>query len=576
MATLTCEHCGKDLHFGPKRAGNRVACPSCKTPIRRMIRTAVLFALKLLVMLVCGNGVAVAQQLIIDFRFDGQTGPGATIQVIEGLSFAQTYTIDIWATVLPSSPTPPSELGLQTVRLRGASDTSVAPGAFTTGPGIGVVASSFAPLAPFNPPGFAQPQAADIGSTSNNGASITNSTADGITDFGGTSGAVKTLTLVSNTGGLLFGGGSTGQATSNGGWEWEVGQFEFTRGPATMSRGATTLFVPLQPTASQGAANAATISVDGQTAMSLPITIGSSVTFLIPALSPVWTGGSSSSWADSGNWSGPVPGSTSGTISLDEAVFNQNAPNSPLTIDANRNVQSITFDTAAVNSMTIGAVGGNALLLTQGGTIQTTPMVVNPQTINAPLVLEGDYTFTAGASNTSATLSFGGGITPGAASGVTMLTLNGTNNGQNTISGALSDNGSGQLGITMSGTGVWVLSGNNSFSGGVTINSGVLSLGSAGALNSTNPNAVTFGSGSTGILALSGNSVTISSLATNAAAGSPIVENAGGTAATLTVNNASANIFAGVIQDGGGSPLYFNKTGSGTLTLTGLTRLRAD
>ena len=103
----------------------------------------------------------------------------------------------------------------------------------------------------------------------------------------------------------------------------------------------------------------------------------------------------------------------------------------------------------------------------------------------------------------------------------------------------------------------------------MTINSGLLSLGSAGALNSSTPNAVAFGSGSTGTLALAGNSVTVSSLTTNAIAGNPIVENTGGAAATLTVNNAGSNTFAGVIQDGGGSPLSLIKTGSGTLTLTG-------
>ena len=119
------------------------------------------------------------------------------------------------------------------------------------------------------------------------------------------------------------------------------------------------------------------------------------------------------------------------------------------------------------------------------------------------------------------------------------------------------------------GVGVWILSGANTFTGGVTINSGVLSLGSEGALNSTNPNAVTFGSGSTGTLALAGNSVTVSGLTTSSTPGNPVVENAGGAAAMLTVNNAGSNTFAGVIQDGGNSPLSLIKTGSGTLTLTG-------
>ena len=173
----------------------------------------------------------------------------------------------------------------------------------------------------------------------------------------------------------------------------------------------------------------------------------------------VWIGATDANWATPSNWSGPVPGSTTGTTNTDTATFNQNAPHSPLGIDAGRNVKNITFDTANVNSMTIGTTGGNALLLTAGGTVQTTSTVVNPQTINCPLILEGDYTFTSGAASTVATLTFGGRITPGATSGVTTLTLGGINAGNNTIGGVLADNGAGKLAVAMAGPGVWILSG---------------------------------------------------------------------------------------------------------------------
>ncbi len=187
----------------------------------------------------------------------------------------------------------------------------------------------------------------------------------------------------------------------------------------------------------------------------------------------VWTGLSDTTWANPGNWTGAVPGSTTGTTNTDTALFNQAATNSPTTIDAGRNVMNITFDTAAVSSMTIGTTTGPALLLSSGGTIQTTAAVANPQTVNAPIVLEGNYTFTSGATSTSATLSFGGGITPAATSGVTTLTLNGANTGANTISGVLADNGAGQLAVAVGGTSRWVYSGATStYSGGTSIASG--------------------------------------------------------------------------------------------------------
>jgi autotransporter-associated beta strand protein len=187
-----------------------------------------------------------------------------------------------------------------------------------------------------------------------------------------------------------------------------------------------------------------------------------------------WTGADSTNWADSGNWSGAVPGAPLGTTNIDTATFDRNASKSPLTIDTGRNVQNLTFDTASVNSLTIGTIGGQALLLTAGGIIQTTSTVVNAQTVNAPLVLEGNYTFTSGASSSSAPLSFGGGIIPGATSGVTTLTLSGGNTSANTISGILADNEAGKLALTKSGSGVWILSGANTYSGDTTVSNGTL------------------------------------------------------------------------------------------------------
>ncbi len=125
--------------------------------------------------------------------------------------------------------------------------------------------------------------------------------------------------------------------------------------------------------------------------------------------------------------------------------------------------------------------------------------------------------------------------------------------------------------LEKSGDGLLNLSGNNIFSE-LTIDAGVVRLANAGALNSTTPNIVLFtASASTGILRLNGNSVTIAGLHTDATTpGTPVVENASSTAATLTINSASNNTFAGVIQDGsGGGALSITKAGAGTLTLAG-------
>jgi autotransporter-associated beta strand protein len=199
----------------------------------------------------------------------------------------------------------------------------------------------------------------------------------------------------------------------------------------------------------------------------------------------VWTGTSSTSWADSGNWTTAAPGATSGLTNTGTATFSQNATNSPLVIDAGRNLQNIKFDTSNVNSLVIGTTGGSSLLLTSGGTVQTTSTVVNAETVNAPLVLEGSYSLTSGATSTTATLTFGGGFTPGPTTGTTTLTLNGGNTGTNTITGVLADHGAGLLAVSKSGAGDWVLSGANTYSGGTTVSAGTLEFDTAPTLNNS-------------------------------------------------------------------------------------------
>ncbi|HEV2972555.1 MAG TPA: autotransporter-associated beta strand repeat-containing protein [Pirellulales bacterium] len=151
-----------------------------------------------------------------------------------------------------------------------------------------------------------------------------------------------------------------------------------------------------------------------------------------------------------------------------------------------------------------------------------------------------------------------------------VLTVN--NSAANTYAGTLQDGpGGGSLGLTKSGSGTLTLGGNNTFTGGVTINAGNLQIGNPGALNSSAPNFVTFGPSSTGTLSLNGNSVAISGLFSNS--GAPVIQNANnGTAATLTINNAGFNYYGGTLQDGAGStPLSLVKNGNGLINLGGAT-----
>ena len=184
--------------------------------------------------------------------------------------------------------------------------------------------------------------------------------------------------------------------------------------------------------------------------------------------------------------------------------------------------------------MTINATGTNGN--TAGSGITTGPGA-GADTINAPLALGGNQTWTLNVSPSSP------------------LTINGP------ISGAHS--------LAVSGSGQLVLGGNDTFTGGLTISNNVnVVLSNTGALNGSSPDSVTFGASSTGTLNLNGNSITIGTLSSNG--GLPVIRNSSAIAASLTVSQAGNGAFGGSILDGtGGGALGFTKAGNAMLTLSG-------
>ena len=214
----------------------------------------------------------------------------------------------------------------------------------------------------------------------------------------------------------------------------------------------------------------------------------------------------------------------------------------------------------------ITTISAGTLKLGAASALPSGPGTLN-LVVNATLDLNGNSTTVNGLSGTTGT------VTSGVAGSTTFSA--GGNNGSDSYSGVI-QNGSGTLGFTKIGIGTITLGGNNTFTGGVTINGGILQLANAGALNSAAPNSLIFGPNapvgtSLGTkLQLGGNSVTVSSLATNATPGTVVLENASVSAATLTISQSTSTSFAGVIQNGsGGGTLGLTKSGTGTLTLSG-------
>ena len=270
-----------------------------------------------------------------------------------------------------------------------------------------------------------------------------------------------------------------------------------------------------------------------------------------------------------------VPGATTDLIfTANNATPSTGTPGILTTqLDGAYTIHSLTFDVPAVTTITSTVINTNGNPLTIGAGGLTVASTSNSSgTINGTgsVILNGNQAF---ADNNALGLTVSTPITGNAASGTNTLSFNGTGSGPVALSGVISDGIlGGNLGLIVNktGGGVLTLSGANTYTGGTTLNNGQVVLGSATALGAAT-NTLTFGSGSTSDLQLGGNSITVGGLNTNPTVGTPVIENASATAATLTDNVVSGTAnYGGVLQDGaGGGALALTETGGGVQTLSG-------
>ena len=194
------------------------------------------------------------------------------------------------------------------------------------------------------------------------------------------------------------------------------------------------------------------------------------------------------------------------------------------------------------------------------------------------LKASGTYTFANNSANGTGagagTLVFAGGITGGTA-GNTVLTLTGSNTNANTISGVIGNGTATTMAINLTGTGNWVLSGPNTYTGLTTISAGTLMAASNAALGSATATAAGLSFGGTATVSFTSATPAIASL-TGFSGNSIVLGNAGATPAATTLsvggNNASTT-FGGNISDlkatNAAAVGSLTKTGTGTLTLSG-------
>lgn len=233
---------------------------------------------------------------------------------------------------------------------------------------------------------------------------------------------------------------------------------------------------------------------------------------------------------------------------------------------ANTQNTDMTASITAGTDATTGSVRFNtftAAVLTLDGNnvIESGGILVTNGTISNPSTITGGTSLTSG-------------------NGKDLIVINSNVSGPLTIASNIVNAGGGAtpIGLTKAGQGPLILSGANTFTGGIYLNNGVLAAASAGAFGAGND--LNFGGSSgtgnfagfnfsTPTLQLGGNNVSVATLSMdNANVGTPVIENASATPATFTTASAASKTYGGIVRDGtGGGALSFTKGGAGTLTL---------
>ena len=347
--------------------------------------------------------------------------------------------------------------------------------------------------------------------------------------LGDATGADSIIRLgTSNNEGILSYIGTTAASTDR--------QVQINTGPATIGNSAADpahVLVFTKPTfnAQNGSATAYTLTLQGTN------TGKNEVQGIIQDNSA--TGVVSLTKASTGKWIASGANAFSGRVFIDSGILSVNtlAPiGTPSSLGTGNTTPTILFGTG-VRTGTLEYTGGETSTDRQIQIGSTTASHTGGGIIQSNGIT-GALTFSNAAFNTPLAL----------ASGTRNLTLGGSNTNLNTISGVISNNGSGRINLTKADAGTWVLAGANTYTGTTTVTGGILNATSSDALgNGSATNTLIFHGGTL----QAGGNIT-----------SPVARNVTLTSTGVIDTNGNSVSIAGIMSGAGG----LNKDGAGTLT----------
>ncbi len=368
-----------------------------------------------------------------------------------------------------------------------------------------------------------------------------------INSIGNVSGGASALgapTTVAN-GTIAFGSGATAGSLTYSGVTASTDRvidLAGTTGGATLSVNGTGALTFTSNLTTTGDGNK-TFSLGGTN------TVASTLVGIIPDSA---TGTTSLVKRDAGTWTLSGANTFTGTTQIQRGILSINSIGNvgggPSALGAPTTVAAGTIDLGLTTQ-------GGVLTYTGGST--STNRVINLSgttgggTLNAngsgPIVFSSDFTVTG--------------------AGIKTLTLGGTNAGLNTISGII-PNGTSSTAVTKTGTGTWLLSGANLYSGNTTLSQGILIVGNDAAFGAS---TVRFGGGTLqgdGTARTLANPLVFTANSTIGGTSNLTFDGTfdlGTTTRTLTVNNTGTTAMTGVLSNTAG----LTKAGAGLLTLSG-------